>query len=105
MSIFSKAEHEVLAKNGGVAHMEDGYTPEEIDRAVALLKEIAEGKVPGLFLVLQKSDTPDGHTAMSGMAKVNGVSRFEAIETIFAALKFDRERIKRLLKVYTMSDD
>ncbi len=104
MGIFNKKTEKEALKKGGILPT-DGYTPEEIETAMKLVRELCENKADGFFVVIHASPEGDHQTRAEGMMKVRNFGKDRVLETVMKSIRMDKDAIQQYLMLKSLSDD
>lgn len=104
MSVFDKKTEKEALKAGGRLEREGGYTPEEVEMAIRLTREIAENQADGFFIVVQTSKPNENQTKAEGMMKINKTDKMRVLEVVMRSIGMDREAMQQFLLLKSISD-
>lgn len=105
MSIFDRKTEKEALKNGGRLEREGNYSPEEIEMAVRLVRELCEGKANGFFVVIHASDHGDHQTKAEGMMKVKNFGKDRVLDVVMKSIGMDSEAMQQYLMLKSLNSD
>lgn len=104
MSIFDKKTEKEALKKGGRLEKEGSYSPEEIEMAMRLVRELCEGKADGFFVVIHASPEGDHQTRAEGMMKVKNFGKDRVLDVVMKSIGMDKDAIQQYALLKSLGD-